>query len=449
MFEPFSAEWVAAVARELGVSESFRRASGRWEGDLVLRVGDAAPAKAVYVDLHHGVCREARLATEGDLTAARYVLAGSQATWNELLAGELAAATAVLGRRLEIERGGMFSLLPHLAAAQELLAAGVRVTQRARAAVAPTIALTPIREEAASLETAQESGERVFRTTSARGLDRDSFPMKLWEKAKRDGIWNPSAIDFRRDREDWLALAPRERQILLHLSALLCGGEESVALDLLPLVETMAREGRLEEEMFLTAFLWEEAKHTDAMRRLLDEVAEAREDLSHFEGPSYRAIFHHALPEAMRALRQDASPEAQARASVTYNLVVEGVLAETSYFAYQGILTSRGILPGTQQLIGHLKQDESRHLAYGVYLLSRLVAEHGEAVWQAIRSRMEELFPHITGIIKELFARYQPDIPFHLNPETFLDYATRQYEKRLARIELARGGRVELGEGEE
>ena len=34
----------------------------------------------------------------------------------------------------------------------------------------------------------------------------DSFPMRLFEKAKRLGVWNPSDLDFSQDREDWEAM---------------------------------------------------------------------------------------------------------------------------------------------------------------------------------------------------------------------------------------------------
>ena len=53
---------------------------------------------------------------------------------------------------------------------------------------------------------------RTFVTTSS-GLDRQSPPMRLFEKAKRFGIWNPSDLDFRQDAQDWLRLAPDERDI--------------------------------------------------------------------------------------------------------------------------------------------------------------------------------------------------------------------------------------------
>ena len=278
---------------------------------------------------------------------------------------------------------------------------------------------------------------REYQTTSVRGLDHDLPPMRLWRKAKRIGIWNPADIDFRQDVEDWQRLSDPERESLIHLTSLFQAGEESVTLDLLPLIQVIAAEGRLEEEMFLTAFLWEEAKHVELFRRFLDEVAAERSDLSRFHGPSYRTIFYQELPQTMAQLRHDPSPAAQARASVTYNMIVEGVLAETGYHSYHATLTRNGILPGMQQAVAHLKSDEARHLAYGVFLLSRLVAEGGDEIWTLIENRMGELLAPAIGVIHDFFASYDP-MPFGLELEEFTTFATSQFQHRIQRIEKAR-----------
>lgn len=120
------------------------------------------------------------------------------------------------------------------------------------------------------------SGERamrdVFRSVSAGGLDRAAFPMRLWEKSKRLGTWDPAAVELRRDRADWRELGEGERDVLLRLTALFQAGEE--------------------------------AKHVDAFRRFFDEVARHRGDLSSYHTPSYRKLFYRELPEALRALTE-------------------------------------------------------------------------------------------------------------------------------------------------
>ncbi len=218
-------------------------------------------------------------------------------------------------------------------------------------------------------------------------------------------------------------------------------GEEAVTLDLLPLIMTIAREGRIEEEMFLTTFLWEEAKHTDFFRRFLDEVAQHPGDLSRYNTPSYTLLVYEALPAALDRLITDSSPEAQIIASITYNMIVEGVLAETGYHAYHAMLERNGLMPGQLEGITYLKQDESRHIAYGIYLISRLIAEHPH-LWETAESTMNALLVPALGVIGDVFALYDP-VPFGLQIDEFMNYATMQFSKRFARLQAARGASLD------
>ena len=289
------------------------------------------------------------------------------------------------------------------------------------------------------------ASSRVFATTSPQGLRQDLPPMRLWQKAKQLGIWNPRDIDFSQDVKDWQGLSDLQREALERQSALFLAGEESVTLDLLPLILVVAREGRIEEEMYLTSFLWEEAKHVEGFRRFFDEVASDHSDLSRYHGPSYRRIFYDELPTAMNRLLTDPSPVAQVRASVTYNMIVEGVLAETGYYSYSRTLTENNLLPGMQQFVGLLKRDESRHLAFAVYFLSRLMAEHGDIVWEALQARMNELLPLTMGVINDSYDANTEggQLPFDVQREEILAYAMTQYQKRMDRIERARGQTLE------
>jgi ribonucleoside-diphosphate reductase beta chain len=276
-----------------------------------------------------------------------------------------------------------------------------------------------------------------FRTTSG-GL-RDCFPLRLYHKAKRLGAWDPVDVDFTQDRSDWDALDELQRETILSLTSLFVAGEEAVTLDLLPLVLAIARDHRIEEEMYLTTFLYEEAKHTELFSRFLVEVAGSPTDLERFHVPSYKKIFYDELPAAMERLLGDTSPTALARASVTYNMIVEGVLAETGYHSYHESLAANGLMPGLCGALVDIKRDESRHIAYGVYLLSRLVAED-PATWDVIEARMGELFPYALGVVTETFAQYEGGVtPFGLKEETFADFASSQFAKRYDRIARARG----------
>jgi len=455
----FTAPWVAAWADALRASGSYRDAARRWEGALVFETGPA-PAhgvndqRAVYLDLWHGECRRAGLAGPDEYATAAYVLRGSFDTWLQVLRGEMAPTMAIMRGKLSLAKGSLAGLLPHVQAATELVrvAQGVVVAEDASAAQERAVASDPStllahvpviaapNADAVTTDGAISARRRDgFRSTSRAGLRFDSFPMRLWEKAKRLGTWNPADIDFSQDRADWERLRDDERDLLLRLSALFQAGEEAVALDIVPLVDVIGQEGRLEEQLYLTSFVWEEAKHVELFRRFLDAVMPHREELAHYHTPSYHAVFTEALPLAMGRLRTDRSPIAQAEASATYNMIVEGVLAETGYHVYHRVLVARGIMPGMQRASGLLKADESRHIAYGVYLLARLVAEHGDPVWRAITARMDALLEPAIAVIGEAFAAYPPDaMPFGLRQDDFIDFAMGQFRKRMARLELAR-----------
>jgi len=200
-------------------------------------------------------------------------------------------------------------------------------------------------------------------TTTTRGLNRDLPPMRLYEKAKRLGIWNPSDIDLSQDQADWMRRNDEEKDLVLRLLSMFVAGEEAVTLDLLPLMRVIAREGRVEEEIYLTTFLFEEAKHTDFFRRFLDEIivsqgigVRGEGGLARYHTDHYRHIFYEALPGALSALEEDGSPLAQIRASVTYNMIVEGVLAETGYHAFYTMLERNDLMPGLRKGISLLNE---------------------------------------------------------------------------------------------
>ena len=287
------------------------------------------------------------------------------------------------------------------------------------------------------------ANNRTLSTTSVQGLRYDLPPMRLWQKAKKLGIWNPADIDFTQDKLDWQGLKANEQDYLLRLCSQFLAGEESVTLDLLPLIMTVAEEGRIEEEIYLTSFLWEEAKHVEGFRRFFDEVALEHGDLTRFGNAAYDKIFYDELPNAMKRLRTDTSVEAQVRASTTYNMIIEGVMAETGYYSFHKVLTRNNLMPGMQQFVANLKRDESRHIAFAIYFLSRLVAEHGDRAWNALEARMQELLPYVIESNNLFNEAYANGIPFDLDVNEFNEYSTTQFQKRFERIQKSRNQSLE------
>lgn len=279
-----------------------------------------------------------------------------------------------------------------------------------------------------------------FVSTSQRGLNTELLPYQLYQKAKRFGMWNPQDIDFSQDREDYARMSEEQRNETLGRIAGFLGGEEAVTLDLLPLIMVIAKEGRLEEEMFLTTFLFEEAKHTEFFRLVVDTIGEKR-DLSQFHGDVYKNIFHDILPTALNRLLTDQSPEAVAEASTVYNMFVEGVLAETGYYAFYEGLSKAGVMPGLMKGIGYLKTDESRHISYGTFLLQRLICEHPH-VYDVIAKKMTELAP-LAGQLYQGVDPLRQESAYGVKVADLQQFAKKQLSVRMEVLARAKGQTIE------
>lgn len=130
--ELFGSAWAERLERELGASDDYRAAAAGWKGSLAfVLIPDGAPGfterRDLFLDLAHGNARAVRPALPGDVESASFCLQAPATVWLRLLAGDLEPGVALMGGGLKLARGSMFSLLPHLRAAQELLECARRV----------------------------------------------------------------------------------------------------------------------------------------------------------------------------------------------------------------------------------------------------------------------------------------------------------------------------------
>ena len=286
--------------------------------------------------------------------------------------------------------------------------------------------------------TIEHGNRNGYASLGAGGLSQESFPMRLFAKGNAKH-WNPAEIDFAQDAKDFAAMTDDERLMTITLAAQFMAGEESVTQDLQPFIAAMAAEGRFADEMYLTQFVYEEAKHTLAFRLWFDAVGLTQDLHEHIEfNEPYMQIFTRELPASLYALEQDATPGNQIRASVTYNHVIEGTLALTGYYAWQKVCTSRGILPGMQRIIKHIGDDERRHMAWGTFTCRRHVAAD-DGLWQVVNDRMGELMGLAAETVDATFRRFDNEPPFGIDPDEMTAYAMDKLTRRLGAIESARG----------
>lgn len=425
----FSKEWVSTWVNAINNDPKYRAESESWAWPVAIEISsdNSSETTSIYLDLKHGECKRWFYNEPEKSTSAAYIFQAPSSHWEALINEQKDPIFCIIKGYIKLKKGNILSLSRYSKSGKRLLelCPAFPGNDISEPAVNGTAALAP------EIQTSRTSF-----TSTETGLDFDSFPMQLFQKSKKLGIWNPSDIDFSKDREHWESLNEDEQRLLLHLTSLFVAGEESVTADILPLISAIAREGRVEEEIYLTSFLWEEAKHTEFFNLFLKTVAINEESLSAFHSPCYKQIFYEELPAAMNTLYSDASPVAQARAAVTYNMIVEGTLAETGYHAYYSMLDKADIMPGLKEGIGHLKRDEARHIAYGLYLIARLISED-PAIYDVVQARMEELLEPAIGFINEIFQEYNDDMPFGLQREDFIEFALSQFRKRLDKLKQA------------
>jgi ribonucleoside-diphosphate reductase beta chain len=267
-------------------------------------------------------------------------------------------------------------------------------------------------------------------------LNQNLLSLKDYHKAKRL-MWNPQDLDFEQDRRDWNTFSEDQKLLVKRVLGLFLGGEAAVTHDLSPLMIALKREGnRLEDGMFLTSQLFEESKHVEFFDLVLTTVIGEAPDIVAMSGPSYTTLFSE-LSLALDALLTDSSLAAQARAITSYHMIIEGVLAETGYYGIFTALRSQNLMPGLTRGLEYVQRDEARHVAFGIYLLTRMIQQDAN-LWSVIDVQLNNLLPLAQGVFMEILTEFLPDIPFGLDLGHLVEYAGQQYYARVSALERVR-----------
>ncbi|MDQ7864005.1 hypothetical protein RCO48_31745 [Peribacillus frigoritolerans] len=85
-----------------------------------------------------------------------------------------------------------------------------------------------------------------------------------------------------------------------------------------------------------------------------------------------------------------------------------------------------------------MKKDESRHIAYGTFLLQRIISEHPH-IFKQVEKRMEELSPLAITLNTEGYDRLGN--PFGNDQEAVLNFTLKQLSVRMEILARAKGKR--------
>jgi ribonucleoside-diphosphate reductase beta chain len=266
-----------------------------------------------------------------------------------------------------------------------------------------------VRKPAETIEDLQQQTRKFSDWQSPKGMRHDILPWRLWDKGKRLH-WDPADLDFEQDAKDWANIPMEQRLMLAGLANGFMVGEEGVTLDIMPLVFAIADEGRAEETLFLTQFAYEEAKHVDFFSRWFKAIGADPLEMREISLKNQQArgidvgdteqrdgLFEAILPRVMRRVLTDRSPEAFLDCSVTYNQFIEGCLAIAGYKMWKQMFDSFGVMPGLREGLGHVQDDERRHIAYGTYLCRRIIAKDNDLAEFAVE-KMYDLRDMYVGV---------------------------------------------------
>ena len=248
---------------------------------------------------------------------------------------------------------------------------------------------------------------------------------QLFTDAKRQGTWDPDDIDFEQDKADWSALAEGEQQYIAAFLAAFYDGEENVTRTLKPYLEAPQELENpsfdpVQEEMFLTSHLYEEAKHTDFFSRYFGEVI-GTQDTAAFQEENDEDDGYHTddLYEVQRDLRaaieagdQDRLLHTYADAVLLYMGLIENQHARVAYAQLDQVFDrleersgQESFLPGLQEGFTRIRTDEGRHIMNGQWLMMKL-ADMDESV--------------VTEVYEPVFEQYlEKRLPPEIEPNLF------------------------------
>jgi putative sterol carrier protein len=118
-----SDEWIKTLQKELNESEAYRQAARNWEGDFYFCVTPGGPIKdqsIFYMDLWHGECRDAFLATDESVKDPVFKMSASLEVWKKVITKKLDIIQGLLTRQVKL-KGNMAMIMRNVKAAQEIV----------------------------------------------------------------------------------------------------------------------------------------------------------------------------------------------------------------------------------------------------------------------------------------------------------------------------------------
>ncbi|WP_250137833.1 ribonucleoside-diphosphate reductase [Halorientalis salina] len=281
---------------------------------------------------------------------------------------------------------------------------------------------------------------QVEDTSRTMRLDRDSFAQGYFENAVYRH-WDPYAIEGLEDDKQKMMdedLTEVEFEELRQTLARFGAGEEAVTEDLMPLALVLED---INDQMFISSQIYEEAKHTQFFDRYWREVVDPVAEHHGFEvtAPTDQRYYPDGYIQlfdkteaAMHKLLEEDTPENRVDAYCHYHLTVESVLAQTGYYGIESTFSPRGSdevairefpqLEGLVEGVSNIRSDEGRHVGFGMQKVRQAV-QSGEVDQQVVQNTLQELMPHVANTVN--------DFEEAINPVPLVKYSRDKLTRRL------------------
>ena len=128
MFTFPSPEWASAFKDAVNASPTYKTAGKDWTFGAVALVTKADPQiglpedRGLWLDLHQGVCRDARMVTRSEAEQAPFCISGEYGRWKQVMRKQLDPIAGMMQKKLEL-KGQMTIIVRFVAASKALVEA--------------------------------------------------------------------------------------------------------------------------------------------------------------------------------------------------------------------------------------------------------------------------------------------------------------------------------------
>ena len=125
-------EWIEEYKKQINTSEGYKKAGATWTAGPVALVILAKPEiglnedVGIWLDLHQGVCRDAKKVSFEEAQKAPFCITGDYARWKQVVKKELEPVKGMMQGKLKL-KGDLPTIVRHVKAAQELVECSTRI----------------------------------------------------------------------------------------------------------------------------------------------------------------------------------------------------------------------------------------------------------------------------------------------------------------------------------